>query len=331
MKNLVEVAKAYVNEVLGGITGGQPWAEASSLPFFLQDLYLFNRTEIMGKPCLLMICRSTGETPAIVRKHWKGVTEHYAGDVIYVVETISSFNRKRLIDQKVPFIVPGNQLYLPMLGLDLREHFKLAQNTEQKPLNAVAQVLLLNYILGRYERPLSAKELAEYLGYSAMTLTRAIKELVGKELATTEIVGRKKNLIFLLDSKELWRVARPYLQNPVKKRVWITQTVHAFPAHIAGESALAKMTMLTEPKQQIKAIYTNEWPGLKKLMRLEIQNEQDFDCIRLELWRYNPGLLTDDQTVDPLSLWLSLKDIKDERIDMALDEMINSVWSKKWQ
>jgi hypothetical protein len=29
-----------------------------------------------------------------------------------------------LIEQKVSFIVPGNQLYLPDLGLDLREYFR---------------------------------------------------------------------------------------------------------------------------------------------------------------------------------------------------------------
>ena len=37
---------------------------------------------------------------------------------------MASYERKRLIEQKVPSIVPGNQLYLPDLGLDLREYFR---------------------------------------------------------------------------------------------------------------------------------------------------------------------------------------------------------------
>ncbi len=41
------------------------------------------------------------------------------------------------IAQKVPFIVPGNQLYLPDLGLDLREYFRQRMtfwNTNQSNL-----------------------------------------------------------------------------------------------------------------------------------------------------------------------------------------------------
>ena len=40
--------------------------------------------------------------------------------VLYATEALASFERERLIEQKVPFVVPGNQLYLPHLGVDLR-------------------------------------------------------------------------------------------------------------------------------------------------------------------------------------------------------------------
>ena len=328
MKNLVSAVKDYVKEVLGDITGGQPWTDASKLPFFLQDLYLFHCIEILDKPCLLVICRNrSGETPAVIRKHCLAVTEHYANDIIYVVEAITSFNRKRLIEQKVSFIVPGNQLYLPMLGLDLREHFKDARNTKQKALSAVAQLLLISYILGRYNRSLSVKELARLLGYSAMTLTRAIKELAEKDLALAEIIGREKRLTFSISVKELWSKVLPDLQNPIKKSVWIAMAQRPLSFPIAGESALAESTIIAAPENRTMAIYAVEWPGLKKRMGLEEREEQDIACIQLQLWRYNPALLTEGKTVDPLSLWLSLKDIKDERVDMALDQLMESFWS----
>ena len=52
----------------------------------------------------------------------------------------------------------------------------------------------------------------------------------------------------------------------------------------------------------------------------------------LEVWKYNPKLLTKGITkknnVDPLSLYLSLKDgFIDERTDMALDQIIEKyIW-----
>lgn len=102
MNKQIQETKAYLQEVLGVVEGhdywAEPWTDAGQLPFYLQNLYTFNQAEVLGKPCLLMICRtSTGETYAIVRKHLMTVSDRYYGDVIYVVEGVSSFNRKRLI------------------------------------------------------------------------------------------------------------------------------------------------------------------------------------------------------------------------------------------
>ena len=47
----------------------------------------------------------------------------------------------------------------------------------------------------------------------------------------------------------------------------------------------------------------------------------------IEVWKYNPKTLVEDvfnenSVVDPLSLYLSLKDNQDERIEMALEQII---------
>ena len=52
----------------------------------------------------------------------------------------------------------------------------------------------------------------------------------------------------------------------------------------------------------------------------------------LEVWKYNPLALVDELpndgiVVDPLSLYLSMQDNRDERIEMALDQIIeNFIW-----
>jgi len=54
-------------------------------------------------------------------------------DVVYVRTRMTAFNRKRLIEQKVPFIVPGNQMYLPTLAIDLRElELSLKDNRDER-------------------------------------------------------------------------------------------------------------------------------------------------------------------------------------------------------
>ncbi len=336
MNRQVQETKVYLQALFGTVEGcdywSEPWADASQLPFYLQDIYAFSRAEVLGKPCMLMICRdSTGETPAVVRKHWMTVCDRYHGDVIYVVESVTSFNRKRLIEQRVPFIVPGNQLYLPMLGIDFREYFKQGNKPKKPWLSAAAQVLVLRTILGRDRHALSAKELARLLGYSAMTLTRTIKELVDRELATAEMIGREKRLEFNAQNRELWQKAKSNLNSPIKKVVWVAQScltelIESAGAKVAGESALAEFTMIAHPKNQTLAVNASDWPGIKKLMAIE---ERDSDCAQIELWRYSPSGIAKTAFVDPLSLWLSFEETKDERLEMARDDLLEKVWGQR--
>jgi hypothetical protein len=49
--------------------------------------------------------------------------------------------------------------------------------------------------------------------------------------------------------------------------------------------------------------------------------------VRMEIWAYSPGLLSDGPAVDPLSLYLSLRSSGDERVQQQLEELIAGV---KW-
>ena len=46
---------------------------------------------------------------------------------------------------------------------------------------------------------------------------------------------------------------------------------------------------------------------------------------RIETWKYAPALLSDGNAVDPLSLYLSLKDSPDERVQSELADMMENV------
>ena len=48
----------------------------------------------------------------------------------------------------------------------------------------------------------------------------------------------------------------------------------------------------------------------------------------MEVWRYSPALLSNTTVVDPLSLYLILKDDEDERVSMELDYMLHQVLDK---
>ena len=91
-------------------------------------------------------------------------------------------------------------------------------------------------------------------------------------------------------------------------------------ARWAGESALARQTMVNEPQQPVLAM-TAEVEQRTKQAGIFFEPREIADGIAVQVWRYEPGMQVKEKTVDPLSLWLSLRVNRDDRIQMALDEI----------
>jgi len=338
----------YISSVFGQDTAENspilPWRKTDHLPFFLQNLYSYHTSTLFGVPCLFMHPLNTeGETPAVVKKHWIATGKHFDGNVIYLISTINSYNRKRLIDQNVPFIVPNNQLYLPPLGIDIREYFKSTKQVNLKTLSAPAQAILIREILHGDCNNLCAKDLALKTGYSSMTITRAYRDIVDKNIANIEKIGREKILSFYFSGKELWEHSFSVLQAPTTKFIWailrdkkIDESKQL--STMAGESALSCYTSISSPNIKTIAIPSTTFSTLKKDCNIKIlkQNpdeyhplKQDQSVMKIEIWHYDPHITSSDENiVDPLSLWLSIKDIDDDRVEIAKDHLITKIWSK---
>jgi hypothetical protein len=86
-------------------------------------------------------------------------------------------------------LFPGNQMYLPMLAIDLREHFRRIRE-ETPTFSPSTQVVVLHALLRDAGQVLIPTEMAQLLGYSAMTMTRAFDELETASLAEVTIRGR---------------------------------------------------------------------------------------------------------------------------------------------
>ena len=50
----------------------------------------------------------------------------------------------------------------------------------------------------------------------------------------------------------------------------------------------------------------------------------DPEAIEVEIWTYNPKLLAKGDVVDRFSLFLSLRDSKNERVEQALEQLMEA-------
>jgi DNA-binding MarR family transcriptional regulator len=321
---LATSAQNYLNQTLGASTSGhRPWAGQESLPYFLRDAFDFRQLDILGHKVLLALERNP-EKPSIgdIRNRMDKLRSVAKLPVVYVTEALASYERKRLIAQKVPFIVPGNQLYLPDLGLDLREYFRQRRSSADVPLSPSAQAMLIAALLRPgWEAEWHPAETAAILGYTPMTLSRAVRELVAAGLAQTHKAGRSQYLRMAYAPWETWEQALPLLRNPVQRTVWISTQPKAeeLPVRVAGLSALARLSMLAEPASPVFAVSRTAWQARKADM-VELPEAMPGAC-EWQLWNYAPTLQPDSDTVDPLSLMLSLRDSTDERVQSALDAL----------
>ena len=117
--------RGYLKDTLGIDAPTAPWSGAASLPYFLVDAFDLKAMTMLGRPVLLAIDKRA-DRPGLstIRAQIDRIREGSGLPVLYATGTLASYERKRLIEQKVPFVVPGNQLYLPDLGVDLREYFR---------------------------------------------------------------------------------------------------------------------------------------------------------------------------------------------------------------
>lgn len=325
MQSEPQQLERYLHDALGVTVTATPWHGTESLPAFLRDLYTFAHMNLLGMDSLLAFDANPKEqAPAAIRKHMELLTAKLNEDVVYVRNQVTAYNRKRLIEHKVPFIVPGNQMYLPLLAIDLREHFRRLR-WQPSTLSPSAQALLIHVLLRDAGDDLIPLKMAARLGYSTMTMTRAFDELEAADLGMMTTTGRERYLRFTGDRRETWTKAQPFLRSPVTKRLFIRR-VEVNPGQIrAGLTALAGYSMLTAPPYMTYALSREDWKHLRNLHNLIEIPAQDPDALEIEVWSYRPLLFAERDIVDRLSLYLSLQGESDERTQAALDEMMRQV------
>lgn len=322
----MKAVENYLTEILGVVvhTRSIPATEQSALPLFLRHIYAFNKGKLLGREIVLLEKKSADHfTVDQLRKHGEMVEKAFNRPVVFVLPFLESYNRKRLIQKQIAFVIPGKQLFIPQLLVDLREFRQSVRKHGEKLLPA-AQCLLLFHLIKENVEPINLKTLAKKLGYTQTTITRAVRVLVGNNIANVE--GKKEKwLIWGQNKKSLWRKALPLLQSPVKKLYYLDNLPKYDSIYKASYSALSFYTNMAEDDKKHLAVAQSDFNILKEKVQTGFVNSTE-GVVHLEIWKYAPGVLTDNQVVDPLSLYLSFQDVSDERIQKELSRLLERVW-----
>ena len=297
------------------------------LPQYLKGAFDFSLVEIDGQDFLLLTPSTEVDLSGLQTVKFANQINRQTGlQTLLKFKTMDSIRRRTLISHRENFVVPHKQIYIPSLRMYLNEGGSIQQLAAKENLSPSAQFLLLHHLQISSLENLPFKDIAKVLNYSKKTISVVVAEL--QRFSVCEIKKtneRNKVLRFNNNARKLWDSVMPLMTSPIIK-VWYIEEKNLpenLPLYASYDMALAHYTFIANsspPSFAIdKNVFSEYQAGLQEFLHPQEGN------LRLEIWKYNPAPLANEQSVDKLSLALSYKDTDDERVIKEMTKMINNM------
>lgn len=318
MKKIIECLKKYVDDEVSM----KNWNDEAKQMFSLAlvssyNFYLLNLIQtdfILIEPLETL-------TVEKLEKNIRFIESKTNCPCVLALKRISTYMVKKFVKDKIAFVVEDNQLSIPYLALKIRtvlQGQKRIENIER--FTPFCQLVYL-FLLYSENNEFSINEISGKLNISVMSILRAMNSLENLGLVTSEIGGEtnRKKLFRKIEQNKFFELGKKYLDNPVKRILYVSKIPEDLKAFKGDLTALSKKTMLGEPNRKTYAIYKNEEQIMDFLISDGIDDESN--SIIIQSMKYDVSLLTNDDCVDPITLISGLKE-KDDRVEMAIEELM---------
>ena len=286
--------------------------------------YRFFDGVYLGVPMLFAEPKGEVASPHYLSITASNLTSLFNLPTVFLLASCPAYERQRLIDKNVFFVVSEKYAHLPMLVANERvRRTKIA-----KTLTPVAQYILLYHLQVESLEGMAALDMEGKLPYAYTSITLGITCLADLGLCEKVADGSKRKVMhFQKAGKELWERALPLLVNPVEQKIYCDEFLSKASFPVCGINALAHYTRLNPDPERIIMMGMERFRELKASGALVRPNEFDGNVV-IEAWKYPPVAKMGEtpQWVDKLSLALSLHDDDDPRVEKEVELMIEKLW-----
>ena len=285
--------------------------------------YKFYDGEFHGMPLLFAEPKGKVATPRCLSVTANNLTSLLQLPIVFLLPACPAYERQRLIDKDVYFVVSEKYVHLPMLLANER----VRKTKQAKALTPVAQYLLLYHLqIGSIEG-LAARDIEDKIPYSYASITLGLTCLEDLGLCKKVAEASKRKVIhFDMKGMNLWEQAQPFLVNPVEERIYCDGLLSddSFPE--CGINALAHYTRLNPDPERTIMMSVKQLRNFKSSEALVRPNKFDGNII-IEAWKYPPVTATGVKAewVDKLSLAISLREDEDPRVEGEVERLINEI------
>lgn len=307
-----------LTDIFGVQVKYESWNKQGALPMYIAGSYNFVVAILNGCRCIVLSPTEELVTILALKKQIKRIQEIENIPVVIKLPATSLYKRKKMIENGIPFIT-GKQAFLPFMGTFLTPENE--ETVEVKKLMFSAQQLALMYLYNNNKK-LYVSDAVKKLPFTAMTMSRAVKQLEATGLFYTTKDGVNKVVESDYSGRKLYEKIKGYMTSPVRKIGYLNKAEFTAEMVLAGDSVLAEETMLNPNKVMTYAVYIKSFAKEKLADELIDPEEQ----IRVELWEYDPKQFSEDNMADRLSVALSFVGNEDERVEEAIEELLEGVW-----
>lgn len=313
----------YLGTMFGTSMFLEEYHSYDSLPMYLADQYQLLRLQVGTDMYILAKPKEIIKINITTLKKQRAQIQKYTGLYpVLVLENLRLAQRNALIQSGIAFLVPEKQMYIPQFLMNLTEtETPIEEYGEQ--FSVAAQVVFIYLMLNKITET-NAHQLSEQLDYSVATINRALKELSYRKLLYTVGNGTRKQYI-LTDCRAYWKEGKQYLFDPVKSRQYVTMD---FPHHnfqMSNDLALSRLSFLSGRNINYYAASAKVVKSIDKQYLLNEYDVFDHNYCVLEVFRYDPKLLSCSQYIDVISLYAQFKGHSDERVQIEIESMVDEI------
>lgn len=312
-----------IKRIYGNAISESSYSFPPRTPFYILNGYTASLLKWNDLTCLLIKPLNEDWTLPSIKKQIKTISDICKMPVILDLDRLTALQRTNLIESGIAFVSGSGQLFIPFWAGFFEERIKNAPLTPKKMTDNAQLVYLFLYYLNHEEKTeINLVRISEELGMPKSTCTRAVQVLDGLDLIESRSEGVAKWITLKYNLEKNMHLAEKYMSSPVKRNLYLKELPAQLITKLGGIKALADMSMLAAKETDGSfAVCRDEYLKIPEEFFISRQEYRDFGGIVLEVWKYDPSLLSDTMYVDPISLVLSLKDEPDERVQGELDSI----------
>ena len=315
--------KEYIEKILHQNVQIIPYTDMEQLPLSYRSGYDVKLMTV-GHHKALLAAPTEKTSLTVLRKQQHQMMVYTGLPCVLYLTDMNYYTRDALLDEGLPFVWEGHQIYLPFIGTLLDDHPRRGVATCAQ-ISYLTQKLLLTALYQGWQK-VTVTKAAKNLEVSKTSITRCFDELEAFQVPYLTVRSRARTITADVDKKAMWAKLQGILRNPVITSYALKELPRgSFP--LSGLTALAHYSMLDDGGFPEYAITKKDLSAAGISNDMFMPAGEDPACIIQKIGYQIP--FGNGEAVDPLTVVLSISEEEksDPRVSLAIDEMLEAyVW-----